>query len=77
MTEETWRNPNMSYPQKIRQIDPNDSKTQDELESEVAWLSHDWCPANSHIDLQPQDDEVYEEIQKKILNYFEVSLTSC
>ena len=76
MTEKTWRNPNASYPQQIRQMDPNDLKTQAELESEVAWLSHDWCPANSHVDPQPRDNEVCLDIQEKILNYFNKRLTS-
>ena len=77
MTKETWRDSKREWPLEIRKLDPNDLNTQEKLEEQVAFIGHDWFPDNWHIDPQPQDDEVYEEIQKKILNYFEVSLTSC
>ncbi len=77
MTEETWRNPRMTWPREIREMDPDDPKTQDELESHVAWIGHDWFPPNSHVDVQPYDEEVYASLQSKILTYFKNHLTSC
>ena len=77
MTEETWRDSKREWPREIREFDTNDPNTQEKLEEQVAFISHDWFPDNWHIDLQPQDEEIYEEIQQKVLNYFEVSLTCC
>ena len=77
MTELTWRNSRMTWPREIREMDPNDPKTQDELDFHVAWLGHDWYPPNSTVYVQPHDEETYKGIQEKILNYFKNHLTSC
>ena len=77
MTELTWRNPRMTWPREIREMDPNDPKTQDELDLQVAWIGHDWYPPNSTVYVQPHDEETYKGIQEKILNYFKNHLTSC
>ena len=77
MTENTWRRKNSVWPQKIRKLDPNDPKTQKELDSLDKLINHDWVPENYKIVPQPDDEKICEEIRQKVLNYFEVSLTSC
>lgn len=77
MTELTWRHPLRTWPREIREMDPDDPKTQEELESQVAWIGHDWYPPNSTVELQIYDDETYYDIQQKILVYFKNHLTSC
>lgn len=77
MSETTWRNPNMTWPREIREMNPNDPKTKDELEFHVAWIGHDWYPPNSKVYLQPHDEETYKDLQEKILVYFKNHLTSC
>ena len=77
MTELTWRNPRMTWPREIREMDPNDPKTQDELDFHVTWIGHDWYPPNSIVYVQLHDEETYKGIQEKILNYFKNHLTSC
>ena len=77
MTELTWRHPLRTWPREIREMDPNDPKTQEELDLHVTWLGHDWYPPNSTVELQVYDDEVCYDIQQKILNYFKNHLTSC
>ena len=76
MTELTWRNFRCTWPREIREMDPNDPKTQEELESHVAWISHDWYPPNSTVEVQVYDDDVCYDIQQKILDYFKNHLTS-
>ena len=77
MTELTWRHPLRTWPREIREMDPNDPKTQEELESQVAWIGHDWFPPNSTVEVQVYDDETCYDIQQKILDYFKNHLTSC
>ena len=77
MTELTWRHPLRTWPREIREMDPDDPKTQEELESQVAWIGHDWYPPNSSVELQVYDDETCYDIQQKILVYFKNHLTSC
>jgi hypothetical protein len=77
MTELTWRHPLRTWPREIREMDPDDPKTQEELESQVAWIGHDWYPPNSTVELQVYDDEICYDIQQKILDYFKNHLTSC
>ena len=76
MTENTWRRKNSVWPQEIRKLDPNDSKTQEELDGLVKFINHDWVPENYKIVPQLDDEKICEEIRQKVLNYFEVSLTS-
>ena len=77
MTEETWRDSKREWPHKIRELNTNDPNTKKELEEQVIFIGHDWFPDNWYINPQPHDDEIYEKIQQKVLNYFEVSLTCC
>ena len=75
MTELTWRNPRITWPREIREMDPNDPKTKDELEEHVAWLGHDWYPPNSTVEVQVYDDDACYDVQQKILDYFKNHLT--
>ena len=77
MTVETWRNPRMTWPREIREMGPDDPKTQDELELHVAWIGHDWYPPNSIVYVQPHDEDTQNDLQQKILDYFKNHLTSC
>ena len=77
MTELTWRNSYCTWPREIREMDPNDPKTKDELDGQVAWIGHDWYPPNSIVYVQPHDEETQNDIQRKILDYFKNHLTSC
>ena len=77
MTELTWRNSYCTWPREIREMDPNDPKTKDELEEHVAWLGHDWYPPNSIVYVQPHDEETQNDLQQKILDYFKNHLTFC
>ena len=77
MTVETWRNPRMTWPREIREMDPDDPKTQEELDLHVAWVGHDWYPPNSIVYVQPHDEETQNEIWQKILDYFKNHLTFC
>lgn len=77
MTELTWRNLYCTWPREIREMGPNDPKTKDELDGQVAWIGHDWYPPNSIVYVQPHDEETQNDIQRKILDYFKNHLTSC
>lgn len=77
MTVETWRNSDRTWSREIREMDPDDPKTQEELESQVAWIGHEWYPPNSTVYVQPHDEETQKDIQQKILTYFKNHLTSC
>lgn len=77
MTAETWRNSDRTWPREIREMDPNDPKTKDELDGQVAWIGHDLYPPNSIVYVQPHDEETQNDIQRKILDYFKNHLTSC
>lgn len=77
MTELTWRNPRMTWPREIREMNPDDPKTKDELEEHVAWIGHDWYPPNSIVYVQSHDEETQNDLQQKILDYFKNHLTFC
>ena len=77
MTELTWRNSYCTWPREIREMDPDDPKTKEELDNQVAWIRHDWYPPNSIVYVQPHDEETQKDIQQRILDFFKNHLTFC